>query len=429
MRIVVVGLGKIGLPLAAQFASKGHSVVGIDINQNTVDSVNSAREPFPGEAGLREALEKFVPMGRLSATCNYKEAIPNCDVVVVVVPLLVDSGGQPDFGALDSATRSIAGNLVSGTLICYETTLPIGTTRNRWKPMLQEFSGLHEGVDFHLVFSPERVLTGRVFEDLRAYPKLFGALNKNGALKAIEFYTSVSDFQPEGNSVRREAVIDLGSTEAAEMAKLAETTYRDVNIALANQFAQHAGNLGIDIYKVIEACNTQPYSHIHQPGISVGGHCIPVYPHLYLATHPEAHLVRQAREINVSMPEYAVKKLCQAMGGIVGQAIVVLGVSYRAGVKETAFSGVFSLVEELQARGAQVSVLDPLFSDSELNGLGLLAHEDGLNTDCLVLHTDHPDFLELNHFDFPNVKMILDGRNFLMERDWPEVTILRLGAG
>ena len=283
MKIAVIALGKIGLPLAVQFASKGHDVVGVDISQRTVDLINSGIEPFPGEAHLQEQLTVLVPAGRLRATTDYSDAVPGADAVVLVVPLFVDEAtAEPEFGWMDSATQSLGAALTPGTLVSYETTLPVGTTRTRWKPMLEAASGLTEGVDFDLVFSPERVLTGRVFADLRKYPKLVGGLTERGAARAVDFYRAVLDFDERPDLGRANGVWDLGSAEAAELAKLAETTYRDVNIGLANQFARYAATAGIDVYQVIEAANSQPYSHIHQPGIAVGGHCIPVHPRLYL---------------------------------------------------------------------------------------------------------------------------------------------------
>src|SRR5690606_1613500 len=164
MRVAVVALGKIGLPLAVQFAEAGHEVVGVDVNASVVETVNRGVEPFPGEAHLAEKLAQLVPAGRLRATTDYAEAIPGAGAVVLVVPLFVDeASGAPDFGWMDAATRSLAQHLPTGTLVSYETTLPVGTTWGRWKPMIEEVSGLVEGQDFHLVFSPERVLTGRVF--------------------------------------------------------------------------------------------------------------------------------------------------------------------------------------------------------------------------------------------------------------------------
>mgnify|MGYP000004824095 FL=1 len=272
MRVAVVAMGKIGLPLAVQFASSGQDVIGVDVNAKTVELINQGKEPFPGEAHLQEKLSELVPAGKLRATTNYADAIPNADAIVLVVPLFVDDETwQPDFGWMDKATRSLAEHLTPGTLVSYETTLPVGTTRNRWKPLIEEISGLKEGEDFHLVFSPERVLTGRVFQDLRRYPKLVGGLSEAGTQAAIKFYESVLQFDERPDLPRENGVWDMGNAEAAEMAKLAETTYRDVNIGLANQFAVYADKVGIDVQKVIDACNSQPYSHIHRPGDCGGG--------------------------------------------------------------------------------------------------------------------------------------------------------------
>src|SRR5690606_30000820 len=272
MRICVVALGKIGLPLAVQFADAGHTVVGADIDSRVVDLVNAGTEPFPGEHQLAEKLSAAVADGRLRATTDTAAAVAESEAVVLVVPLFVDAEGVPDFGWMDDATRSVARGLRPGTLVSYETTLPVGTTRDRWAPMLAEGSGLTPGEDFHLVFSPERVLTGRVFADLRRYPKLVGGIDAASTAAGVRFYEQVLTFDDRDDLPQPNGVWDLGTAEAAELAKLAETTYRDVNIGLANQFARFADAQGIDIELVIDACNSQPYSHIHRPGIAVGGH-------------------------------------------------------------------------------------------------------------------------------------------------------------
>lgn len=429
MRITVVGLGKIGLPLAVQFAGKGHQVVGADINPAVVSDVNRGQEPFPGEAQLATKLQAAVSDGLLTAVVNTSDAVAQSDVVVVVVPLFVGVDDAPDFGWMDSATDAIGRGLRAGTLVCYETTLPVGTTRSRWKPRLEELSGLVEGEDFHLVFSPERVLTGRIFADLRKYPKLIGGLSELGAKQAVAFYEAVLDFDERPDLQRGNGVWDLGSAEAAEMAKLAETTYRDVNIGLANQFAKFAGANGIDIYQVIEASNSQPYSHLHLPGIAVGGHCIPVYPRLYLWNDPSATIVRAARESNASMPSFAVELARQAYGDLLGARVAVLGASYRGGVKETAFSGVFALVEALRAAGAVVRVHDPMYSPDELLAMGFEAYTVGTPTDLAVLQADHREYASLCSADFPEVQVIVDGRRVLDESRFEAVRIVRIGAG
>lgn len=436
MKIAVVALGKIGLPLAVQFADAdpSHEVVGVDVSQRVVDAVNAGTEPFPGEAHLADKLAALVPAGRLRATTDYGDAIPGADAVVLVVPLFVDEAtGAPDFGWMDDATRSLAEHLTPGTLVSYETTLPVGTTRGRWKPMLEEISGLAEGAaddtGFHLVFSPERVLTGRVFADLRRYPKLVGGLTPEGTARAVAFYEAVLDFDVRDDLPRHNGVWDMGSAEAAEMAKLAETTYRDVNIGLANQFARFADTAGIDVHRVIEACNSQPYSHIHTPGIAVGGHCIPVYPRLYLSTDADATVVRTAREANAAMPEYAVSRAEALLGSLEGLRVVVLGASYRGRVKETAFSGVFATVEALRARGAEVLVHDPMYTDDELTGFGWTPYHLGEPVAVAIVQADHPEYARLSTDDLPGLRLLLDGRRVTDPARFTGVPRLTIGGG
>ena len=429
MKIAVVALGKIGLPLAVQFAKKGHHVIGCDVNQKTVDLINAGTEPFPGENFLAEYLAEVVTSGHLTATTDTTKAVSESDAVVIVVPLFVNEEGIPDFGWMDAATEKIAAGLQPGTLVSYETTLPVGTTRNRFAPALEAGSGLKAGVDFHLVFSPERVLTGRVFADLRKYPKLVGGIDEASTAAGIDFYEAVLDFDNRPDLVEKNGVWNLGTAEASEMAKLAETTYRDVNIALANQFAIFAEGANIDIAKVIAASNSQPYSHIHQPGIAVGGHCIPIYPRFYLWNDPEATVVRSAREANAAMPAHAVKLLADNFGDLAGKRVAVLGISYRGGVKESAFSGVFGVVTALKSRGAVVVVQDPMYTDAEIVGLGFEPYAIGQSVDAVILQADHKEYKSLTRSDFPGVQAVVDGRRTMDPKNFAGVSFRVIGAG
>ena len=427
MQICVVALGKIGLPLAVQFADKGHHVIGADVDQRVVDLVNAGEEPFPGEHQLAEKLAAAVKEGRLRATTDTADAVAASEAVVLVVPLFVDAEGIPDFRSMDAATKAVASGLKPGTLVSYETTLPVGTTRGRWASMLADGSGLEPGKDFSLVFSPERVLTGRVFADLRKYPKLVGGIDEESARHGVRFYEEVLDFDERADLDRPNGVWDLGSAEAAELAKLAETTYRDVNIGLANQFARYADEIDVDIIKVIEACNTQPYSHIHRPGIAVGGHCIPIYPRIYLWNDPHATVVRAARDANADMPAYAVDLLAAGYGDLKGARVLVLGVSYRGGVKESAFSGVFPTVAELQRRGASVFVSDPMYTAEEVEVLGLPPHR-GEEVDAAVVQTDHASYATLSSADLPHVKVLVDGRRVTDPARWEGTRRIVIGG-
>ena len=427
MNICVVALGKIGLPLAVQFAGKGHRVIGADISERVVRLVNDGIEPFPGETDLDVSLKRAMASGLLSATTDTTAAVASADAVVIVVPLFVDADGVPDFGWMDHATRAVAAGLRPGTLVSYETTLPVGTTRGRFAPMLAEGSGLTPGRDFALVFSPERVFAGRVFADLRRYPKLVGGVDAGSGRRGVEFYRAVLDFDERPGLPRPNGAWDLGSAEAAELAKLAETTYRDVNIGLANQFARFADSVGVDVTRVIEACNTQPFSHIHQPGIAVGGHCIPVYPRMYLWNDPAATVVRAARAANEGMPEYAVDRLVAEAGDLTDVPVLVLGAAYRGGVKETACSGVFPTVAALRERGARPYVADPMYTTDELRDLGLVPFT-GQPVRAAIVQADHAEYRTLAAADLPEVRVLLDGRRITDPARWPGVRRVVIGG-
>jgi UDP-N-acetyl-D-glucosamine dehydrogenase len=413
VKAVVVALGKVGLPLAARIALAGHEVVGCDVDPRVVDAVNAAEPPFPNEAGLAEALAQTVGDGRLRAVRDTAAAVAEgADLVVAVPPLMVDAAARPDWGILDAVVDDIGRGLERGTVVSIETTVPVGTTRARVAPALAARSGLRSESDFHTIFSPERVFSGRAIEDLDKYPKLVGGLSPEGEALGIDLYASFLDAEVHG----------LGSAEAAELSKLAETTYRDINIAFANELARYADRLGIDVLSVIDAANSQPYSHVHRPGIAVGGHCIPVYPRFLLAGDADARLPLAAREVNEQMPAYA----ADLLGDVAGRRVLILGVAYRGGVKETAFSGAFALRDALAGRGATVLAADPLFDAAELTALGFGAW-DGGDVDAAVVQADHAEYADLSRADVPGATVIVDGRGILDPARFDGVPVRRIG--
>lgn len=423
-------MGKIGLPLAVQIASKGFEVVGADISARTVELVNAGTPPFPGEADLEERLGKVVGEGLFEATTDTTSAVSGADVVVVVVPLMTDESGSPDFSAMDSASEDIAAGLQPNTLVSYETTLPVGTTRDRFCPILEAGSGLEVGRDLFVVHSPERVFSGRVFSDLSRYPKLVGGVDEESTRRGVELYESILDFDDRPDLSRPNGVWAMASAEAAEMAKLAETTYRDVNIALANEFATFAEEAGIDVSEVIAASNSQPYSHIHRPGVAVGGHCIPVYPRFYLTGHPTAELVETARRVNLAVPARAVAAVSNHLGELVGRTVLILGAAYRGGVKETAYSGVFDLARAIEASGGTAVVSDPLYEAPELEKMGLVPWK-GETVDAVIVQADHAEYSELTPGDVPGVRVVFDGRAILDLSKWrdSDVDVHVIGQG
>lgn len=415
MRVCVIGLGKIGLPLAVQFAKNGMDVVGLDINAQAVELINSGKAPFPGEENLEKFLGEVLKVQKLTATTNFGEAIKSANAIIVLVPLIVNNDSKPDFTSIDSATNEIAKNLQRGTLVSYETTLPIGTTRNRFGKILEDVSGLEIGKDFNLVFSPERVSSGRIFEDLKNYPKIVGGVTSTCTQKGVEFYNQALSFNPRSDLVKPNGVWSQVSSEASEFVKLAETTYRDVNIGLANQFAIHAENLGLEINEIISAANSQPFSNIHTPGISVGGHCIPVYPHFYLYTDPNASIVRAARTQNNEMPNYYLNKIRKITGSLKNVKILIIGLAYRPGVKEIAFSGTLKLAGMIKNEGGQVFVEDLLYSDDEILELGFNPIRRRDEIDFIIIHTWQNSDLKLN--EFSKLRGVVDGRKSTTKND------------
>ena len=423
MRIAIVGLGHIGLPLAVQYAHRGHDVTGCDTAAWIVEAINRGESPHLDEQALIDRVPELVRAGRLRATTDDAEGVRGAEAVVVIVPVVVDDQRQIDFGPIDAATREIARGLQPGTLVVYETTLPVGTTRDRFGPMLAEGSGLVIDRDVHLAFSPERVLVGRVFLDLQRYPKIVGGTSEASTRRAVEFYRSVLEPETEVRAVT--------NAETAEMTKLAETTYRDVNIALANEYARYAAQRGIDVLEVIGAANSQPYSHIHPPGVGVGGHCIPVYPHFLFNAAPELRIPPLARQINEEMSRYTIDLVEDRVGSLDGQAVLVLGIAYRGDVREDAFSSAFRLRDELRAAGAQVFAHDPFFEAEHLRQAGFEPYDLGqpIPIKVAILQAAHSAYASLDPAALPGLELFVDGRNALDRDRFTAAGIEYVGIG
>jgi len=401
--VAVVGLGKIGLPLAIQYARRGRRVIGCDVSAQVVEEINAGRAHVREEPGLGAAVAAAMAQGALSATCDTTAAVREADVVVVIVPVMVTDTHAIDFAAIDRASVAIGNGLTSGKLVIYETTLPVGTTSGRLRALLERASRLQAGRDFYLAYSPERVSSGSVFRDLATYPKVVGGIDAGSAEAAAMFYAAVLDAE----------VMPMASASDAEFVKLIETTYRDVNIALANEFARYADRRGLDAAAAVAAANTQPYSHIHTPGVGVGGHCIPVYPYfLMYDTVGELSLPQQARIINDGMAGYAVQRIEGALGALNGAGVLILGVAYRADVREHAFSSARLLQLALQQRGARSWALDPLFEDQELAAMGYTPFQPAwaAEVQAIIVQADHRVFRSFDFGRFPNCRVVLDGR-------------------
>lgn len=401
MRIAVIALGKMGLPVAAWYAARGHEVTGCDTNPVIVEAINRGASPIIHEPGLPALVRELVAAGRLRATTDTTAAVRDAETIIVLAPLTVDAERRPDYRPLDSAFTAIGRGVRGGALVILETTVAVGDTRSRFLPILER-SGAVFGRDFLLAFSPERVQAGTVFRDLQAYPRVVGGIDRESGERAAAFYR-----ENFGVEVRL-----LRDAEAAEFCKLAESVYRDVNIALANELARYAEACGVDVREVFPVANSQPQSHLHSPGIGVGGHCIPVYPYLLIDRSEHSRLAALARELNDAMPRHAVEVLSRHLGGLAGRRVLILGITYRAGVREAAYSPAFPLAHELRARGATPLAHDPLYRSDELAAYGFdpVMLDPPPSVDAVILQTAHPEYGALDFGRFPGLHVVLDGR-------------------
>ena len=415
--VAVVGAGKMGLPLCAQFADHGWHVIAVDVNQAVVDSINAGRSHVADEPGLAELVASAHRSGRLRATTDGASAARDADVVVLIVPVMLDDEQQPDYRYMDAAVAAIEPGVHAGSLVIFETTLPVGDTRGRFLPQLDEASGLTPDVDLFVAFSPERLYSGAALKNLATYPKLVGGIGPASTSRAATFYDGVLDAE----------IVAMSNAEAAEFSKLADTTYRDVNIALANEFSRYAERVGVDIHEVIASANSQPYSHIHQPGIGVGGHCIPVYPHFLLSRAPELELVDLSRRTNDGQVSVAIRAIQQEIGGLEGVPVLVLGLTYRHGVHELAYSRALPLIERLANLGAVVSAYDPLLTPDEIGRCGANPWTWGESAPfrAIVTQTADPLFGRLEPSWFPDLEVLFDGRDSLRDLALPPTVAYR----
>lgn len=407
MKIALIGAGKMGLPLACQLAWRGGEVIACDINEDLVDMINAGKMPFD-EPGVGEILAQAVASGSLRATTDAAAIIPKVDVVIIIIPVMLTAQREADLAAIESVTRTIAAHLVPGQLIVYETTLPVGTTRRVLQPILER-SGYRAGVDFHLVFSPERVKSQLVLKHLSQNPKIVGGVNASSASRAEGFYSTYLGAP----------VINVGSLDTAEFAKLAGMVYRDVNIALANELAIYAESVGLDFSAVAAAANTDGESALLAPGIGVGGHCTPVYPYFVLQDAVKRGvslpLTFESRRINDDQARRLLDRISGNGNDCQGHDLMILGLGFRPGIKEHSFSSAFLIRDEAVRRGFSTFLHDPLYDAAEIRQNGFAPmHLDGPLPSTIVLNTGHPQYKEI---DFGNwrergVRTVVDGRNF-----------------
>ncbi|MGO0577045.1 UDP-N-acetyl-D-mannosamine dehydrogenase [Ornithinimicrobium panacihumi] len=388
--VAVIGLGYIGLPTAAILASHGYKVLGVDVNDKHVDAVNRGEVPFV-EPDLGAYVASAVSQDLLSA----QKDTPKADVYIIAVPTPFAEGYKADLSYIDAATDGIIPHLEGGELIILESTSPPGATQHvadRITAARPELTTGAEGdpTNVDVAHCPERVLPGRVMIELVENDRIVGGLTRQGAVRAKDLYQSFC-----------RAEIHLTDAVTAEMAKLTENSFRDVNIAFANELSIIAEKLGIDVFELIELANKHPRVNILQPGPGVGGHCIAVDPWFIVSSVPEqARIIRTAREVNDSKPEYVINQVLSHIEGKDNPVIAALGLAFKPDIDDMRESPALDITKQLAERvpGATILAVEPNVDEvpTQLNGasnISLATLEDALaKTDVVALLVDHREF-------------------------------------
>ncbi|NPV84540.1 MAG: nucleotide sugar dehydrogenase [Anaerolineae bacterium] len=385
-KICVLGLGYIGLPTSSTFAAHGLFVVGVDCNDEVVNGLQNGRLHI-SEPGMDTALQDSLQSGRLIIRSQPETA----DAFIIAVPTPFYEDKKADLRAVISASESIVPYLQKGNLVILESTSPPRTTVDVVAPILER-SGLKAGRDFYLAYSPERVLPGQILRELVENARVIGGVDRASAEKGRELYAVF---------VRGEIVLTDATT--AEMVKLMENTYRDINIAIANEFSRLADRFDVDIWEAIEIANLHPRVKILQPGPGVGGHCIGVDPWFLVEAAPDiTPLIRTSREVNDAQPAFVVDQLARFMPqGLAGCRLAVLGLTYKANVNDFRESPALKIVRILQSKGVEVAGYDPYLPETGLAGIATYKSlPDAVRgADGIVLLVGHTEFRKLSPFD------------------------------
>ena len=428
-KICVLGLGYIGLPTASTFATRGLRVVGVDINPHVIETLQKG-DIHIHEPGLRTVVEAALRSGNLTVSHQPEEA--DAFLITVPTPFYEDQRGEyegrqyklADMRAVISATEAILPYLRKGNLVVLESTSPPRTTVDLVQPILER-SGLKAGVDFYLCYSPERVLPGQILRELIENARVVGGITPESAEAGCALYATF---------VQGEILATDATT--AEMVKLMENTTRDVNIAIANEFARLAEKFGVDVWEAISLANRHPRINILSPGPGVGGHCISVDPWFFVETAPEiTPLIYHARQVNDGQPYFVLNKVKQTIGSLKGKKIAALGLAYKPDVDDLRESPAREVVHLLQQEGAQVKAWEPFKPDANLPGIQMAPSLDAAieDADALLLLVKHTEFTGLNPTEIvrkSTARVVIDCVNAWDRDSWETAGfhLVRLGV-
>jgi UDP-N-acetyl-D-mannosaminuronic acid dehydrogenase len=408
-KLCIIGLGYIGLPTAVMFANHGLKVHGMDVNEKAVNMIAN-KQLHIEETGLEERLIQAVDSGNLTVSTSPEKA----DVFIIAVPSPINPDKTANLEYVRKATQSIVPFVEKGNLVILESTVPPRTVEDIMIPVLKE-TGLELGTELFISHSPERVIPGKVFVELVQNDRIVGGINEESSRLTVELYKTFV----QGN-------IHVTDATTAEMVKVIENTYRDVNIAFANELAKISEKIGVNVWEAIKLANHHPRVNIHLPGPGVGGHCIAVDPWFMVELQPTlAKMIHLARTTNDSMPEYTAQKAKSILDakGIGHPRVTALGLAFKANIDDMRESPSMDVVQHLQELNLDLSAYDPHIKENKFAQQTQSLEEAVTHTDLIIILTEHQSFKDLNPATFADkvrTKLVLDAKNCLDRNLWEQ---------
>jgi UDP-N-acetyl-D-mannosaminuronic acid dehydrogenase len=419
-KICVIGLGYIGLPTSLMFANHGIQVHGVDINEDAVKMIQN-KQLHIEEPGLQELLNSAIDSGKFTASTTPEEA----DVFIIAVPSPINEDKTADLSYVRDATKSIVPYVRKGNLVVLESTVPPRTVEDLMLPILQE-TNLEIGTELFVSHSPERVIPGRIIEELTNNDRIVGGINEESSRLTVELYKTFV-----------KGTIHITDATTAEMVKVIENTYRDINIAFANELAIISEKIGVNVWEAIHLANFHPRVNIHLPGPGVGGHCIAVDPWFLVELQPElAKIIGLARRINDSMPEYTALKIKQILENenIHHGRVAVFGLAFKGNVDDMRESPSLEVIHHLEKLGFDYTAYDPHIKENKVERQTQQIEEAVAHADIIAILTDHNEFKTLDPEKMASLvrtKIILDTKNCIDRNEWEKHGFLvwKLGDG
>ena len=431
IRVCVIGIGRIGLPTALSFAKSGLETIGVDINTDLVEKINSGIFPLKDEPGYEEIFSQVLEQGKFSATTTIESAVPNSDLIILSLPTPMDENNVPDYSALTKVAKRLSDILSPNSLVIVESTIEPGFIEDEIVSIISKSDRLDIEKNFFIGVCPENANPGEILHDFTNLPRLVGGINSDITKVIKMIYTKVFSVE----------LIEMPNCKTANAVKLTTNVFRDINIAFVSELSLMFEKLGIDTKKVLEAAKKKYNFQVHYPGAGVGGPCLPINSYQLLntarRTGTNLSIIESGRKINEKMPDHVIELTNSAFDecskSIEATNILILGISYKPNVKDIQLTPAEEIIKKLQNKGATISIYDPYFTSKEVFGISVERKIDQVlsKVDACIIVTAHDEFKKLDISIFKNMKnpILIDTRGIFDPSDAKSADLIFRGLG